>query len=149
MDNITARAQSIIRAAPAEVFDAFVDAETMSKFWFTRRDKGLEEGETVSWYIGGEEDAYAIEVNVKELVKPDRIRVEWWGGEHFTEVLWRILETDDGHTNLTIEESGFKGSREEIVASALDSTGGFNQVIIALKALLEHEATINVVADHA
>ena len=149
MNNITARAQSIVRAAPKEVFDAFVDADTMSKFWFTRRDNGLEEGETVSWYIGREEDAYAIEVNVKELAEPDRIRIEWRGGEHFTEVLWRIQETDERHTNLTIEESGFNGSREEIVAKALDSTGGFNQVIIALKALLEHEAIINVVADHA
>ncbi len=121
----------------------------MSKFWFTRRDNGLQEGETVSWYIGREDDAYAIEVNVKELIEPSLIRIEWWGGEHFTEVLWRVQETDAGHTNLTIEERGFKGSREEMVANALDSTGGFNQVIIALKALLEHKAIINVVADHA
>lgn len=149
MDNITAKAQSIVRAAPVEVFNAFVDAKTMSKFWFTRRDNELKEGEAVSWYIGREEDAYAIDVNVKELVEPRLIRIEWWGGEHFTEVLWRIQETDDGSTDLTIEESGFRGSDDEIVASALDSTGGFNQVIIALKALLEHEAIINVVADHA
>ncbi|CAD7846682.1 MAG: hypothetical protein [Olavius algarvensis Gamma 3 endosymbiont] len=149
MNNITAKAQSIVRAAPEEVFNAFVDAEKMSKFWFTRRDNGLEEGETIFWYIGQKEDAYAIEVSVKKLVEPHLTQIEWRSGEHFTKVLWRIRETDDGGTNLTIEESGFNGSEGEIVANALDSTGGFNQVIIALKALLEHEAIINVVTDHA
>ena len=47
-----------------------------------------------------------------------------------------------------IEERGFSGSHDEIVSQALESTCGFNQVVVALKALLEHNATINVVADH-
>ncbi|MEM7256496.1 MAG: SRPBCC domain-containing protein [Pseudomonadota bacterium] len=148
MNSITAKAQSFVRATPSDVFDAFVDAETMSNFWFTRRDNGLESGEIVYWYVGTEKDAYAIEVRVKELVKPESILIEWWGGEHFTDVHWQIRETEDGYTRLTIEESGFKGSTEEIVANGLNSTAGFNQVIIALKALLEHDAIINVVADH-
>lgn len=149
MNSISTKAQTVVRASPLAVFNAFVDAETMSKFWFTRRDEGLQEGNTVSWFIGQAEDAYAIEVNVVELRRPELIRIEWWGGEYFTQVLWQIQQTDDGHTNLTIEESGFKGSNDEIVSSALDSTGGFNQVIIAVKALLEYEAIINVVDDHA
>lgn len=121
----------------------------MSKFWFTRRDKGLRQGKSVSWFLGRANDAYAIEVNVLELRKPSLIRLEWWGGEHFTQVLWQIQQTDNGHTKLTIEESGFKGSKDEIVSNALDSTAGFDQVIVALKALLEHGAVINVVEDHA
>jgi uncharacterized protein YndB with AHSA1/START domain len=148
MNSITAKAQTVVRASPLAVFNAFIDAETMSKFWFTRRDERLHEGMTVSWFIGQAEDAYAIEVNVIELRQPELIRIEWWGGEYFTQVLWKILPTDDGHTNLAIEESGFKGSEDEIVSSALNSTGGFNQVIIAVKALLEHETIINVVDDH-
>ncbi|MEM7216808.1 MAG: SRPBCC domain-containing protein [Pseudomonadota bacterium] len=149
MNSIIAKAQAIVRAAPSDVFDAFVDAQTTSKFWFTRRDTGLEVGKTVHWYVGTEKDAYAIEVRVKELVKPESILIEWWGSDQFTEVLWQIVETEDGNTRLTIEESGFEGTTDEIVSNGLDSTGGFNQVIIALKALLEHQAVINVVADHA
>ncbi len=149
MHDISAKAQMIVHAAPLAVFNAFVEAETMSKFWFTRRDEGLQEGKTVSWFIGQDEDAFAIEVNVKELRKPELIRIEWWSGEQFTQVLWRLQEIGDGHTNLAIEESGFVGSDCEIVSSALDSTKGFNQVIVALKALLEHDAIINVVEDHA
>jgi len=148
MNQITAKAESIVRAAPLTVFNAFVDAETMSQFWFTRRDKGLQEGAAVSWFIGKKENAYAIEVNVKELKTPELIRIEWRFGEHTTQVLWRLQETDDGNTILTIEESGFEGSNDEIISRALDSTGGFNQVIIALKALVEHKVTINVVEDH-
>lgn len=66
MEKITAKAESIVRAAPIEVFDAFVDAEKMSKFWFTRRDEGLLEGETMSWFVGKAKDAYAIEVRVMQ-----------------------------------------------------------------------------------
>ena len=41
MNSITAKAQAVVRASPLAVFNAFIDAETMSKFWFTRRDEGL------------------------------------------------------------------------------------------------------------
>ena len=149
MHNISAKAQMIVRTTPLVVFNAFVDAETMSKFWFTRRDHGLREGETMSWFIGRGQDAFAIEVNVKELRKPELIWIEWSGGKQFTQVHWRMQKTVDGHTKLTIEESGFAGTEYEIVSSVLDSTKGFNQVIVAVKALLEHGTAINVVDDHA
>ena len=148
MDNISAKAQSIERAAPQMVFDAFVDAEKMSKFWFTRRDDGLQEGKSVSWFVGPEKNALAIEVNVQELKKPELIKVEWGGGDQFTQVIWKLEKTEIGNTILTIEEFGFAGSADQIISSALDSTGGFNQFIIALKAFLEHDANINVVEDH-
>jgi len=148
MNTISAKAESIVRAAPIEVFNAFVDAEKMSKFWFTRQDDGLQEGETISWFVGKAKDAYAIEVRVTEVKQPELIRIDWGFGEHVTQVLWLIKDTNDGHSILTIEESGFKGSEDQIIAKALDSTGGFNQVTIALKAYLEHDAIINVVTDH-
>ena len=148
MDTITARAVTIVRAAPIEVFNAFVDAEKMSKFWFTRRDKGLQEGETMSWFVGGAKDAYAFEVRVVEIKKPELIRIDWKFQERYNQVRWLIQDRKDGHSDLTIEESGFQGSKDQIIAAALDSTGGFNQVSIALKAYLEHDAIINVVTDH-
>lgn len=148
MDAISAKAESIVRASPSAVFDAFVDAEKMSLFWFTRRDDGLQEGKTTSWFVGDAKDAYAIEVNVVEIVESKTIRINWGDGEHVTQVLWSIRGTNDGHSILTIEETGFKGTEEQIIAKALDSTSGFNQVIIALKAYLEHGVIINVVTDH-
>jgi uncharacterized protein YndB with AHSA1/START domain len=148
-DNLSAKAKIRIRRPPSEVFSAFADARAMSKFWFTRRDEGLREGESVSWFIGSGEAAISFEVRVKALSRPNRIVIEWENGGTYTQVTWSIEETEKGDTVLTIEESGFTGSREAIVERALDSTGGFNQVLIAAKALIEYGVELNVVADHA
>lgn len=149
IDSLSAKAEIRIRRTPLEVFTAFADASAMSKFWFTRRDDGLREGESVSWFIGSGEDAISFDVRVKELSRPNRIVIEWGNGGAYTQVTWSIEETEKGDTILSIEESGFTGSRDAIVERALDSTGGFNQVIIAAKALIEHGVELNVVADHA
>jgi uncharacterized protein YndB with AHSA1/START domain len=149
IDSLSAKAEIRIRRLPSEVFTAFADASAMSKFWFTRRDDGLKEGEPVSWFIVSGEDAISFDVRVKELSHPNRIVIEWENGGAYTQVTWSIEETEEGDTILTIEESGFTGSRDAIVERALDSTGGFNQVIVAAKALIEHGIELNVVADHA
>ena len=147
-DEITAKAQILVRRPREEVFDAFIDPQVMSRFWFTRKDQGLREGGTVTWYVGDKPDALEIEVRVRSIVRPSHIAIEWGLGDRFTTVKWTLAEQGPDVTRLVIEESGFSGSHEDIVSQALDSTSGFNQVVVALKALLEHHATINVVADH-
>ena len=148
--NLTASARIRIRRSPADVFAVFADAKNMSKFWFTRRDNGLTEGESSTWFLGSGPDAYSFDVQVKEVCEPDKIVIEWEGLDgNRTQVMWLFDETDDGDTILTIEESGFVGSNEEIVERVVDSTCGFNQVIVAAKALVEHGVAVNVVADHA
>ena len=62
----------------------------MSKFWFTRRDDGLQEGKSVSWFVGPDKNAFAIEVNVLQLKKPELIKIEWGGGDQFTQVVWQL-----------------------------------------------------------
>ena len=148
-DKLSVKAKARIRKSPEEVFAAFANAGAMSKFWFTRRDGGLKEGETVQWFLGTDEDAISFEVRVKELIHPGRIVIEWENRGELTHVTWSIESTEEGDTILTIEESGFTGSDEAMVEWALDSTGGFNQVIIAAKAFIEHGVELNVVADHA
>lgn len=147
-DEITAKAQMLVRRPRDEVFNAFIDPAIMSKFWLTRKDQGLREGETICWFVGGAPDAFEIEVRVKSIKRPSEIIIDWGHRDQFTTVSWVLEELKPDVTRLVIEERGFVGSREEIIANALDSTGGFNQVIVALKALLEHSSTINVVADH-
>lgn len=152
MDNnkLTAKACIRIRKPAVEAFAAFADAENMSKFWFTRRDDGLKEGSPVTWSLGSEEDAFSFEVLVRTIRKNESIVIEWEGPDGKpTRVSWNFEETDDGDTILTIEETGFSGSDEAVVERVLDSTGGFNQVIVAAKALIEHGVELNVVSDHA
>ena len=148
-DKLSGKARIRIRRSPSDVFTAFADASAMSKFWFTRRDDGLREGESVSWFIGSGKNAVSFDIRVKELQRPGKIVIEWENGGEHTQVAWSIDGTAEGETILTIEESGFTGSREAIIERALNSTAGFNQVIVAAKALVEHGIELNVVADHA
>jgi len=148
-DKLTAKARIRIRKSPAETFAAFADADKMSQFWFTRRDTGLVEGQSSTWSLGSAEDAFSFDVFIKEYREPESIIIEWAGPDgNTTQVSWSFEATGDGDTILSIEESGFAGTDEDIVARALDSTGGFNQVLIAAKALVEHNVAMNVVADH-
>ena len=148
LENLSAKAAIRIRKPPSEVFTAFADARAMSKFWFTRRDAGLKEGETVTWFLGDDPDALSFPVRVKELTRPNKIVIEWGHNGDQTQVTWSLEAIEGDATLLTIEETDFKGSREAMVDRALDSTGGFNQVIVAAKALIEHGVALNVVADH-
>ena len=45
-----AKAEFLIRKPVAEVFEAFVDPEIITKFWFNRSTGWLESGKTVQWH---------------------------------------------------------------------------------------------------
>lgn len=155
---VTAKAQTIIHKPAEAVFAAFVDPAHMCKFWFPRSDGPLEQGKTVHWFIGTADDSMQIEVKVISLAPSESIVIEWGVAQgedtsSFTTATWTLEAMDDAQddqgTVLKIQESGFTGTPEEITARALDSTGGFNQVVIAAKAYLEHGVAVNIVTDHA
>lgn len=148
-DTLSAKARILIRRPPEEAFNAFAEASAMSKFWFTRRDSGLVEGEPSVWFLGADENAFSFEVQVKEFQRPKRMVIEWENGGELTQVAWTFEGVTEGETILTIEETGFTGSRQSILKRTIDSTGGFNQVIVAAKALIEHGVGVNLVADQA
>ncbi len=121
----------------------------MSKFWFTRRDDGVKEGATITWFLGGGEDEITFDVRVEELRHPDKLAISWERDSAITRVVWTLEATEKGEAILTIEESGFAGSDDAIVNQVVDSTGGFNQVIVAAKAWIEHGVALSVVTDRA
>lgn len=135
-----AKAAMLIRRPIEEVFNSFIDPTVTTKFWFSRSTGSLKVGETVTWYW----DHYGVsgEVIVKAIEENQRIKIEWP-----TPVEWLFTSNDDGTTFVSITASGFTGSDDEIVAQALDSTEGFNLVISACKALLEHGIQLNLVTD--
>jgi hypothetical protein len=55
----------------------------------------------------------------------------------------------DDATYVQVTEQGFPGTADYVVARVIDSTGGFDMVLCALKALLEHDVVLKVVADKA
>ena len=134
-----------IRRPPSEVFRAFVDPAVTTRFWFTRSSGKLVQGESVRWHW----DMYGVsaDVSVKEIEENSRIVFEWGDGDESTTVEFRLVPWDDD-TYVHVTETGFTGDGDEIIARIADSTGGFTNVLCALKALLEHEVDLNVVLDH-
>jgi uncharacterized protein YndB with AHSA1/START domain len=113
--SLSAKARIQIRKPPSEVFNAFADANQMSRFWFTRHDDGLKRGESVPWFLGDGAEAMSFDVRVKELESSNKLVIEWAGYDgNPTQVAWMFEKTEDGDTILTIEETGFTGSDDVI-----------------------------------
>ena len=53
----------------------------------------------------------------------------------------------DETTFVSITSSGFHGTPEEVAQQAIDATEGFTFVLAGLKALLEHNINLNLIAD--
>src|SRR5262245_56242565 len=94
----------LIRRPAAEVFEAFVDPDVTTKFWFTKGSGRLEAGKQVQW----EWEMYGISVpvTVKAVEPHRRIVIEWPGYGGLTTVEWTFAPHDDG-TFVGITESGF------------------------------------------
>lgn len=141
-----ARAQMLIRRPAAEVFEAFVDPAITTKFWFTKSSGRLEPGKEIRW----DWEMYGVssQVRVKAVEPHKRILVEWSGYGTPCPVEWVFAPRGDRATLVTVSNWGFAGSDDEVVQQALDSKGGFSLVLAGLKALLEHDVQLNLVADH-
>lgn len=144
MDNTTyAGAQMKIRKPVSEVFDAFINPEVTTKFWFTKSGGKLETGKTVVW----EWEMYGVSTKVEavEIVPNRKITIRW--GEPQTNVDFNFGELSDGSTYVDIKHYGFHEKGDNLIAAIRDSTGGFTTVVDGLKAWLEHGINLNLISD--
>jgi uncharacterized protein YndB with AHSA1/START domain len=141
----TVKTAMLIRRPVAEVFEAFVNPDITSNFWFTKGSGRLEVGRQVQW----DWDMYGFSVPVTTTaIEPNRrIVVEWSGYGNPTTIEWTFAPHDNGSTFVGITEHGFKGSDDEVVEQAKNSMEGFSLVLAGLKAFLEHNIRLNLVAD--
>jgi uncharacterized protein YndB with AHSA1/START domain len=135
----------LIRKPVAEVFEAFIDPNITTKFWFTKSSGRLEVGKQVQW----DWEMYGISIPVTaKVIEPNkRIIIDWPGYSGPTIVEWTFAPQKDGTTFVRITESGFIGDGDELVKQVTDSTQGFTLVLAGLKALLEHNVKLNLVPD--
>jgi uncharacterized protein YndB with AHSA1/START domain len=143
----SAKAEMLIRRPVAEVFEAFIDPAITSKFWFNKGSGRLEAGKQIQW--DWEMYGVSAQVNVKAIDAERRILLEWPYNGTPTLVEWIFTARPDNTTFVSISNSGFSGSADDIVEQAIGSTGGFAFVLSGLKALLEHNVILNLVTDHA
>ena len=140
-----AKTGMLIRKPVAEVFEAFVNPDITTKFWFTKGSGRLEPGKQVQW--DWEMYGISIPVTVKCIEPLERIVIEWPGQNGPSTVEWLFRPLEDDSTFVSITNSGFLGNGDELVSQATDSTQGFSLVLAGLKALLEHNVRLNLVAD--
>lgn len=139
----TVEAQMLIRRPVAEVYEAFVNPEITTRFWFTRSSGRLEPGKSIRW----DWEMYGVGADVEvRVLEPDRrIVIEW--DEPPCPVEWTFEPHGKNATLVKISNSGFRGSDEEVMAQAIDAKGGFTSVLAGLKAWLEHGVVLGLVRD--
>lgn len=136
-------AQMLIRKPVAEVFEAFTNPELTKHFWFTKGSGKLEVGKTIIW----EWEMYNVstKVVVKEILPNKKIVIEW--DEPATSVDFNFEALTEGSTYVVIRHYDFNKTGDDLLAAIKDSTGGFTTVLDGLKAFLEHQINLNLIAD--
>jgi uncharacterized protein YndB with AHSA1/START domain len=144
---IAAEAGMLIRRSVAEVFEALIDPEVTTKFWFTRSTGKLEAGTRVRWDWDMFGHAADVDIDLVEVNK--RVVMRWpaYQGGGQTTVEWTFTARPDDATFVKVTNTGFTGDLEVIARQAIDATGGFTLVLAGMKALLEHSIELNLIAD--
>jgi uncharacterized protein YndB with AHSA1/START domain len=142
-----AKASMLIRKPVAEVFEAFVNPDITSQFWFSRGSGRLDSGKPVTWYW----DDYNVsaEVSAHALIKDKLIFFTWPGpGDVVTTVDLTFSPRGNNATFVCAEEKGWDAGDKKLVEIIVGQTEGWALVLAGLKAFLEHGIRLNLVADH-
>jgi uncharacterized protein YndB with AHSA1/START domain len=140
-----AKTEMLIRKPVSDVFEAFIDPDITTNFWFTKSSGRLRVGEEARW----DWEMYGASTSVlAKTIEPNkRIVIEWDGYSGRTTVEWKFSPRKDATTYVVITESGWTGSGDELVRYVAESTQGFTWTLAGLKAFLEHGIRLNLVAD--
>jgi uncharacterized protein YndB with AHSA1/START domain len=138
------RSEMLIRKPVEEVYEAFINPEITTKFWFTKSSGRLEIEKRILW----EWEMYGVsdEIYVKDIETNKRILVESSDG---TNIEWIFTPRNNNETFVSIENYGFEGNTNEVLHQCMDAMGGFTLVLCGLKAYLEHKIELNLVMDKA
>ncbi len=135
----------LIRRPVEQVFEAIVNPQITSQFWFSKGSDRLETGRKARW--DWESHDVSIEVTAKAVEPNKRVLIEWPGYTGPTEVEWTFQSIPDGTTFVRVQESGWTDDADKLVRYVADSTQGFTLMLAGLKALLEHNIRLNLTLD--
>lgn len=146
IDNTTyAEAAMLINKPIASVFQAFINPEITTKFWFTKSSASLEEEKSIdwTWEMYGN---HTVTVKVLTIKENELIAIQWGDNEQNI-VEWEFNNLGESKTFVTITFNGIQGRVDELCSQIRDTTEGFTLVLAGLKAYLEHNIQLNLVAD--
>jgi uncharacterized protein YndB with AHSA1/START domain len=132
-----ATVQQFIRADRSSVFSAFVDVDTITRFWLEKSSGPLAPGATVDWefMVPGAKES----VHVTSFKDDSIIEFTWSDG---VEVAMLFDDIGDTKTRVAISFSGF-----DTTDQAVNAAEGFSIVLCDLKTLLETGKSANLVRD--
>lgn len=140
-----AETSMLIRKPIATVFQAFINPEITTQFWFTKASGKLEQGKSIDW-IWEMYGNHKITVKVLEIKSNETILIQW-GADEKAIVQWEFNDLGENKTFVTITFNGIQGEIDEICSQIRDTTEAFTLVLAGLKAYLEHNVILNLVAD--
>ena len=140
-----AEAGMLIRKPVEQVFEAFIDPEITTNFWFSKSTGRLDENDEVLWTW--EMYNHTVPVSINSVIPNKKIIIQWGNYSEKTTVEWTFIPLNKSRTFVSIINSGFKGTPDELLTQIRDSTGGFSLVLAGLKAYLEHNVKLNLISD--
>lgn len=142
MHHPTIHISMLIRRGPAEIFDAFVNPETLCRFWLDAASGPLAPGAEVTWQfkVPGVSDT----VTVTAFEWPRRLA---WRFSNGMEVELNCEFHDGDATRVIVACSRISG--DDLLAQATNNVEGFTIVLCDLKTLLETGRSANLVRDKA
>lgn len=142
MSEQVASAEMLIRRPVAEVFDAFVRPDMITRFWLESTSGPLAAGATLEWrfMVPGATES----VTVTAFEDQRRIAFEW---SDAVSVDIGFEELREDAARVTVHAAGFRD--EQAWADVINATEGFSIVLCELKILLETGRPGNLVKDKA
>lgn len=140
-----AEAGMLIHKPVEQVFEAFINPEITTNFWFTESTGRLDENDEVTWTW--EMYNNKVPVFVESLIKNEKIKIKWGNYKEITIIEFTFTPLDESITFVNIINSGFKGNSDELFAQVRASTEGFTLVLAGLKSYMEHDIQLNLVRD--
>ncbi|MCD1117155.1 SRPBCC family protein [Chryseobacterium turcicum] len=139
---IYVKVQMLIRKPVQEVFEAFINPEITTNFWFTKSTGKLEEGKIITW----EWEMYNAksEVKILQIIPNQLIKTEW--GLFSNNVDYEFKQMEKG-TLVVIKSYGYSQTGEDFYKIINDNTGGFTTVLDGCKAYLEHGINLRLIED--
>lgn len=135
LQQLEARASLQIQKTPAEVYEAIVNPEHMSKYFISQSTGRMTEGSTLMWRFPEFDMEFPVRIT---SCQPDKyISFNWDMGENVLQVAIQLESMPNGSTVVKITESSMP-LNEVGINWLIGNTSGWANFLACLKAYLEY-----------
>jgi uncharacterized protein YndB with AHSA1/START domain len=141
MESLAVHASMLIRRPPGEVFAAFVNPQTLRKFWLKDSSGPLAPRARVRWdfMVPGA----SADVTVTRFEAPHRLGFDW--PDMHVEMTFETVDRETTRVEVAVSNFG----AVDVLANATTTIEGFAIVLCDLKTLLETGESAGLVRDKA